>query len=227
MDSLTTDLLRNICSRAWRDDGILLSPSRVTSHHCFARCRLLTGQDESFCHRYPVWNLYSQTATDLQAVNGAEDATSEPTLGATLCAALAVVHFGRGQCLRETRLMSQCCLRMYRQPPTGIAAGSLKDIEKLPTEVSSADRQQCSCGSGLICILTVFFYRCGYYFLISCSRPQVSRHRHCGRSRGPHREHFFCSFPQLLVHATFLTQLGRRQLCTLFVSRLLSTRTSW
>ena len=208
MDSLATDLLRNICSRAWRDDGILLSPSRVGSHHCFARCRLLTGQEESFCRRYPVWNLYSQTATDLQAVNGAEDATSEPTLGATLCAALAVVYFGRGQCLRETRLMSQC-LRVHRQPPTRIAAGSLKDIEKLPTEVSSADRQQCSCGSGLICIPTVFFYRCGYllpHLMFSASGltsqalwskqrapqrtlllllPSASRPRHISYAAGP------------------------------------------
>ena len=42
------------------------------------------------------------------------------------------------------------------------AAGSLKGIEKLPTEVASADRQQCPCESGLICIPTVFSYRCGY-----------------------------------------------------------------
>ena len=32
MDGLVADLLRNLCSRALRDDGIFLSPSRVESH---------------------------------------------------------------------------------------------------------------------------------------------------------------------------------------------------
>ena len=40
MDGLVADLLRNVCSRAWRNDGILLSPSSVTwsQPHVYHEC---------------------------------------------------------------------------------------------------------------------------------------------------------------------------------------------
>jgi len=138
MDGLVADLSRNIRSRAWRDDGILPSPSSVGPHYCFARRRPLTGQEELLCHGYPVWNLSFQTATDPQAVKVAADAMPVPTLGATLCAALAVVDFGSGRRLQVDP--SHVATLVANAPPaTGIAAGALKDIEKLPTEVAAAD----------------------------------------------------------------------------------------
>ena len=138
-------LLRNICRRACRDDAIesgipLLLYTSQPPH----------GTEKSVCHRNIRWNRYSWTATDFQAVKVADHAISVSNLGATPYDALAVVCFGRGQCLQETRLSRT--LVANAQP----AAGSLKGIEKLPTEVASADRQQCPCRSGLIRIPTFF-----------------------------------------------------------------------
>ena len=62
------------------------------------------GPEKSVCHRYPGWNRYSLTSTDLQAAKVADDAISVPDLGATPYVALPVVCCGRGRCFQETRL---------------------------------------------------------------------------------------------------------------------------
>ena len=107
------------CTTAGSRHGRLggVSSSQYMQSCVAARPTPLTFQEEPLCHGYPLRNLSFQTATDPSSSEKvADDVMPVPTLGATLCAALAIVYFGRGQCLQETRLMSQCWLRMHRRP---------------------------------------------------------------------------------------------------------------
>eukprot|EP00927_Polykrikos_kofoidii_P049182 TRINITY_DN43291_c0_g1_i1.p1 TRINITY_DN43291_c0_g1~~TRINITY_DN43291_c0_g1_i1.p1 ORF type:complete len:1517 (+),score=273.65 TRINITY_DN43291_c0_g1_i1:213-4553(+) len=68
-------------------------------YYSFARHRPLVGQEELLCLGFPVWRLnFDGLSSDDERVRRlAAGAPAVPVLGATLCALLAVVDFGRGR----------------------------------------------------------------------------------------------------------------------------------
>ena len=104
------------CSQAWQHEGTLHSPSRMEPHYCFARRRPLTVQEKLVGHGVPsVGSVYLDSHRLSPRRKWLMTPSRCQNMGVTPCAPLAVVSFGRGRCLQETRLMSQCWFLMHIQ----------------------------------------------------------------------------------------------------------------
>lgn len=102
LEGLVVDLGQDPRQQPWRDDGLLpaLAPGSEGLRYSLAQRRPLTGHEELLCHGFPIWQLNLQGLTDEQCLHLAAGGMPVPVIGATLCAALAVVDWGPGRWAR-------------------------------------------------------------------------------------------------------------------------------